>query len=324
MKAVSYRITEDCRLESVPPEQVGDAWKADDAAYWLDIQGSGEDALEHYLRGVEVNQIIVQLFKDTKDTGSIARVIPTEDQVFFNLPVHTGGDHDTVGHLGALCLPRLLVTFHEQPVDSLDTLATVLQHTTLLRTSTTSALVCLMLMQLSSQSNQVAERVSRRVIHLAAQMDRDANVIKMEQILAEKANLRALEAVDEESSPVYGLLKITNSEALNLTGLESYFQVVLGNTDFLTRNVYRLSSRLADLYQRYVVNAQDKMNQRLTALTIISAIFLPLTLLSGIYGMNFEDMPELHLRYAYPALLGIMAAIAFGLWRYFKRNGWFD
>ncbi len=194
MKAVSYRITEDCRLESVPPEQVGDNWKADDAAYWLDIQGSGEDALEHYLRGVEVNQIIVQLFKDTKDTGSIARVIPTEDQVFFNLPVHTGGDHDTVGHLGALCLPRLLVTFHEQPVDSLDTLATVLQHTTLLRTSTTSALVCLMLMKLSSQSNQVAERVSRRVIHLAAQMDRDANVVKMEQILAEKANLRALEA----------------------------------------------------------------------------------------------------------------------------------
>jgi magnesium transporter len=66
------------------------------------------------------------------------------------------------------------------------------------------------------------------------------------------------------------------------------------------------------------------MNQRLTALTIISAIFLPLTLLSGIYGMNFENMPELHLHYAYPALLGIMAAIVFGLWRYFKRNGWFD
>ena len=324
MKAVGYRITEDCRLESVPPEQVGDDWKADDAGYWLDIRGNGEDALEHYLEGVEVNQIIVQLLKDNKDTESIARVILTEDQVFFNLPVHTGGDHEKASYLTALCLPRLVVTFHDQPVDSLKTLATVLQHTALLSASTTSALVCLMLMQLSSQSNQVAERVSRRVMHLAAQMDRDANAVKLAQILAEKANMRALEAVGEESSPVYGLLKITNTEALNLTELESYFQVVLGNTDFLKRNVNRLSNRLGDLYQRCVANAQDKMNQRLTALTIISAIFLPLTLLSGIYGMNFENMPELHLHYAYPALLGIMAAIVFSLWRYFKRNGWFD
>jgi magnesium transporter len=322
MQAQAYRITENRRLESVPPERVSDDWKAGDLSYWLDIQGSGKDALEHYLGGIEINEIIVQL---VEDAGNAAQVIPTENEVFFDLPVHTEADDDAAGHLTVLCLPRLLITLHDQPIGSLETLATFIQRTSLLRASTTSALVCLMLMLLSTLSNTVAQRVNSRVNGLDAQMDRDVSAVKLEQILAEKARVRALEMVAEESSPVYRLLNVINTEALNLTTeLKSFFQVVLGNTEFLTRNAYRLSSQLGDLHQRYSVHVQEKSDQRLSVLTIISAIFLPLTLLAGIYGMNFQYMPELHLRYAYPALWGIMVVIAIGMWRYFKRRGWLD
>ncbi len=120
------------------------------------------------------------------------------------------------------------------------------------------------------------------------------------------------------------MLKVANNDQLNLADLDAYYQVVLSNTAFLTRIVDRLGGRLDDLHQRFVVNSQEKMNQRLAFLTVISAIFLPLTLLAGIYGMNFEVMPELGLPYAYPAALGLMAAIAIGMWRFFKRKGWFD
>jgi len=321
MQAQAYRITENRRLESVPPERVSGDWKAGDSSYWMDLQGSSKDALEHYLGDVEVNEIIVQLLEDA---GNTTQVIPAEDAVFFDLPVHARADDDSTGHLTVLCLPRLLITLHEQPIGSLNTLATFIQRTSLLSASNTSALVCLILTLLTTLSNEVAQRMSSRVNGLAAQMDRDADAVKLKQILAEKAKVRALEMVVEESSPVYVLLKVTNTEALNLTELKSFFQVVLGNTEFLTRNVYRLSSQLADLHQHYSVHVQEKSDQRLSVLTIISAIFLPLTLLAGIYGMNFQDMPELRLHYAYPALLGIMVVIAIGMWRYFKRRGWFD
>ena len=49
-------------------------------------------------------------------------------------------------------------------------------------------------------------------------------------------------------------------------------------------------------------------------LTVLSAIFMPLTLIAGIYGMNFDVMPELHWRYGYFVVLGTMAVIAGGLW----------
>ena len=120
------------------------------------------------------------------------------------------------------------------------------------------------------------------------------------------------------------MLKVVDTAALNISELDAYYQVVLSNTAFLTRIVERLEARLDDLHQRFVVNAQEKTNQRLAFLTVISAIFLPLTLLAGIYGMNFDAMPELHLPYAYPATLGLMVVIAVGMWRFFKRRGWFD
>ena len=57
-------------------------------------------------------------------------------------------------------------------------------------------------------------------------------------------------------------------------------------------------------------------------LTIFSAIVLPLSLVAGIYGMNFEHMPELREPWGYPVVLGGMAALAIGMLLWFRRKGW--
>lgn len=57
-------------------------------------------------------------------------------------------------------------------------------------------------------------------------------------------------------------------------------------------------------------------------LTVASAIFLPLTFVAGVYGMNFEHMPELATRYGYYVALAVMALIAFGELVFFRRKGW--
>lgn len=78
-------------------------------------------------------------------------------------------------------------------------------------------------------------------------------------------------------------------------------------------------SGLMDLYLSSVSN---RMNEIMKVLTIMASIFIPLTFLAGIYGMNFERMPELGVSWAYPALLGIMGAIGIGLLVFFKKRGW--
>lgn len=77
------------------------------------------------------------------------------------------------------------------------------------------------------------------------------------------------------------------------------------------------------LMDMYLTTINNKMNEVMKVLTIMASIFIPLTFLTGIYGMNFDNMPELHWRYSYYAVLGLMVVIiSFLIW-YFKRKKWF-
>ncbi len=78
----------------------------------------------------------------------------------------------------------------------------------------------------------------------------------------------------------------------------------------------------ADLIDGYISVASHRLNQIMKVLTIVTAIFVPLGFLAGIYGMNFENMPELHSRWGYYGLLTVMGLIATGLLLVFKRKRW--
>jgi len=65
-----------------------------------------------------------------------------------------------------------------------------------------------------------------------------------------------------------------------------------------------------------------RLNAIMKVLTLIATIFIPLTFIAGIYGMNFEFMPELKWRLGYPLALGLMALVAVGMLVYFRRRKW--
>jgi len=78
---------------------------------------------------------------------------------------------------------------------------------------------------------------------------------------------------------------------------------------------------LAAVLETYRAAAAEKANEVMKVLTVFAAIVLPLSLMAGIYGMNFQHMPELGWRWSYFALLGTMAVVGIGLWLYFARRG---
>ncbi|MGE3182199.1 MAG: magnesium/cobalt transporter CorA [Phycisphaerae bacterium] len=80
-----------------------------------------------------------------------------------------------------------------------------------------------------------------------------------------------------------------------------------------------LASGLMDVY---ISSVGFRQNEIMKVLTIMASIFIPLTFLVGIYGMNFEHMPELHAKWGYPILIAVMAMVATVMLVYFKRRGW--
>jgi magnesium transporter len=82
------------------------------------------------------------------------------------------------------------------------------------------------------------------------------------------------------------------------------------------------------LYDMYMSSISNRMNEVMKVLTIIATIFIPLTFVAGIYGMNFNtavsplNMPELNWAWGYPFALGIMGVMAVGMLSYFRRKEW--
>lgn len=80
-----------------------------------------------------------------------------------------------------------------------------------------------------------------------------------------------------------------------------------------------MTSSLTDLHMSAVSN---RMNEVMKFLTILGSLFIPITFLAGIYGMNFDHIPELKMEHAYPIFWGVCGAVTIGLLIYFYRKGW--
>ncbi len=83
-----------------------------------------------------------------------------------------------------------------------------------------------------------------------------------------------------------------------------------------------LRENLSALSDLYLSSINNRMNEVMKLLTIIATIFIPITFIASLYGMNFKHMPELEMVWAYPAVVALMAAVAGGLLVFFKTRKW--
>lgn len=103
-----------------------------------------------------------------------------------------------------------------------------------------------------------------------------------------------------------------------------YFSDVYDHLLRLTEMIESSLALTSELRDSYLSVNSHKMNKIMMLLTVVTTIFIPLTFIVGVYGMNFKYMPELDLKYGYFIVLGIMLLIGFFMFTWFKRKGWFD
>lgn len=118
------------------------------------------------------------------------------------------------------------------------------------------------------------------------------------------------------------LYQLKEAQAFVSSNTSKYIKDVIDHIvsimDFVT--IYR--EMINSMFESHQTNVSNKMNQIMTTLTIFSAVFIPLTFLAGIYGMNFEHIPELSFKYSYPVFLCICVLVAFSMIRFFKHKKW--
>ncbi|MBB4824418.1 magnesium transporter [Sporosarcina luteola] len=119
------------------------------------------------------------------------------------------------------------------------------------------------------------------------------------------------------------LYRMLDSERLDFIPHEhAYFSDIYDHLIRLGEMIESNRELTADIRDSQLSINSNRMNSIMTTLTIISSIFIPLTFIAGVYGMNFDYMPELHWRYGYPIVLIFMGIIGFSMGIWFKSKGW--
>jgi magnesium transporter len=172
--------------------------------------------------------------------------------------------------------------------------------------------------------SKMAIELRSELYRMDEQMDKNPESIEIGDIHDQKKLLRVYDTVSSSQIVCFDMLRSLDENLLNLIEYPMYFQLATTNASNTSQVLLRLDKTITDLSLRYDTNEQEKMNHRLGVLTILSAIFMPITFLAGIFGMNFDNMPELHLTWGYPIALVVMAGVALGLYFYFKKDGWLD
>lgn len=101
-----------------------------------------------------------------------------------------------------------------------------------------------------------------------------------------------------------------------------FFRDVYDHTIQIIDTIENLRDIVTGMLDIYLSTVSNRMNEVMKVLTIIATIFIPLTFIAGVYGMNFQYMPELDWKFGYPLILGVMVLLGLGMMLFFRRKKW--
>jgi magnesium transporter len=316
------QIDQALKLTPFPPEKAAEACQSADARIWLDLRASEASEFEEWLDRLEIRGLSQRLCLEARDRTAL---YPLKQELLLVIPVlaDTEIPHD-VDYVALLCRENLLLTLHQKPVLGLQEHATLEDSDIWLPERSIAGLVSALLIGMSLESLRRTAHLRSSILAMEERMDRAPDSVEAEEILDMRSELLALGAVVSDQLPSLRALSETDKPFFKLKDAREYMNCALVNLQAAGGSLSWLDKRLGALRSGFQMHAQDKTNRRLNMLTILSAIFMPITLLTGIWGMNFETMPELKYPFAYPMALGFMVLIGTGVFRYFRRSGWFD
>jgi magnesium transporter len=322
IRVESVQITETLEFAPLAPEKVAQTCGNPDARVWLDVQDAESHEIEVWMDRLGISELSSRLCREARDRPGF---YPLNREILFVIPVFAGaGIPYDVDHFAFLCRENLLVTIHRKSILNRQRTDELQESASWLSEQSIAALVSAVLIDESLECLRRVGDIRQSIVGLEERMDHDPDSIEADEILDARSRVMTLGAVIGDQLPCLQALSTTDRPFFRRRDSQEYLNCALTNLQACDRGTDRLGERIGVLRSGFDMHAQDRTNRRLGILTILSAIFMPITLLAGIWGMNFEQMPELGFSYSYPVALGVMALIGCGLYLGFRRRGWFD
>jgi magnesium transporter len=295
---------------------------------WLNVHGLNDSEvikkIGDYL-GVD-NFMLSDILNTTKRT----KLDEYHDTLFFNvksLLPEEDSNNISIEQISFLLKNGILVSFQEKRSDFFIHLRERLRtHSGIVRTKQADYLLYLLLDAIMENFYITIENEEDKVEALINESKVSTNLSILEQIEKHRDNYNFLKrSIIPLRDSLYSIKSIKDDnvfnaiEANNFTFFERLHQKCL---ELLEQIEYDLTT--LDSAANFFFSSQShKMNEVMKTLTVVSVFFMPLTFIVGIYGMNFDNMPELHWQYGYFIIIGIMVVLLLGMIYYFKKKKWY-
>lgn len=142
------------------------------------------------------------------------------------------------------------------------------------------------------------------------------------KIIAYRKELLRLKRYYEQLDTIFDSLILNENKLLGEDSIR-HFTILANRTSRYLGNVLNLRDYVTQMREAYQAQIDIEQNNLMRLFTVITAVFLPLTLMVGWYGMNFSNMPEIRAEYGYPVFAGASAFVCIALLLFFKKKRWF-
>ncbi|TNE88007.1 MAG: magnesium/cobalt transporter CorA [Deltaproteobacteria bacterium] len=300
------------------------AFKDTPTVTWIDIDGLHDTHLVREIcRAFRVHPLAME---DALNPTTRPKVEDYESQLFVTVKMARPGkdseDIAEVEQVSCVLGPQYVISFQERPGDLFDSLRT----------------------RLRNQAGRIRDRGPDYLLHALLDAVVDGYYLVIERFEDELEELET-EALDPDAEDIPQRVHSLRLQLLEFRRLVWPLREAIGEllrreggqirkeTVPFLRDLYdhvlqvldvidSERDRLASVVEMHLAMTSHQMNEVMRVLTVVSSLFIPLTFFTGLYGMNFTNMPELQWRFGYYALLGLMGLITIGMLGWFRRMKW--
>jgi magnesium transporter len=295
-----------------------------DAVNWIQFTGlSDVEKLEQIGRIFQINPLIIE---DTLNTEHMPKSEELDGHLFFVMKMlgrNSETDEFEVNHVCFVLGENFVISFMQRSTELFDPfIARIEQAVGKIRQRSNDYVLYRLIDIIVDNYYLLFSQTDDKLQEIEELLMKDQSADLTGRIQAQKKELNFMRRNIHPVAEAIRLLLKSDSLLIKKQH-RSFFNDTNDHLIYLGNAADHYREMIAGLMELQMMNNSNRMNNVMKSLTLIATIFIPLTFLAGVYGMNFEYMPELSLPWAYQALLAIMMVIGVSMYIYMRRKNWF-